>query len=221
MMKTFARLKLTGPSLDSMILLLMYVVENNPGWLTNEEHNSSYSEAVGEKCFWLIPPEDVVGTPVAIALAGETLKNGRAKMKVTNVVPQERSQLSQHEYNLAVAAANKIVKAALRDFQGGVHVYYDNGEWKLEDVIPAKTARWMFNAYLQGFPRTFHQNDVERLDFFTIALFRNKSKTDPHYIERYLMEDRQWSEEDAGHVRNRITTGLQVLAANRRYSRGV
>jgi hypothetical protein len=123
------------------------------------------------------------------------------------------------QYNaLLLATRNVLANAAKSD--SSLRLHFKSGEWSFEDVVPGKTARRMFKAWLQGFPRSFHPSDMERLDFLTISLFQNKSNADPHLIERYLVEDLKWPEKEASLVHNRIVVGLQVLAARRRYWRG-
>jgi len=238
-MKTFSHYQITGPSLDAIVEILRSVATEAPGWSTNEAHNDSYSEMHGEKCFILISPLEIIGKAVSVAFAGnrrfkknkqdaETIESHEIetgsrspktiKMRVTNIFPNEAGEITREQYNTVLDAVRQEVASRIKG--KGIKPRFKSGDWKLEDVIPGKTARRMFTCWLQGFPKTFHPSDVERLDFVTIALFRSKSKADPESIGQYLVEDRNWDEKDASLVRNRIITGLQVLAAQKRYWRG-
>lgn len=218
-MQTYSRFAITGASLDAIIAVFRAAVDGDEGWRTDEENNAVYSEMHGEKCFWMIPPPALIGEEAGIAFGGEKLKNGRAKMKITNIVPRTISQLTMAQYNCLLLSARDLIAKEVKD-SATMRLYFKSGSWSLEDVVPGTTARRMLKAYLQGFPKSFHPSDIERLDFFTVSVFRNRANFDPHDLKRYLIEDRNWSEQDASFVHNRVVVGLQVLAANRRYYRG-
>jgi len=220
-MKTYAEFAVTAESFDAIVKVFRRVLAVNAGWKTSEKHNRSYSQMHGERSFYFSPPKNFIGTTVAVAFAGTKLSNGRAKMHITNIVPKESSQVGIVDYNRVVDEVRRLVIAAAKQTGIRIRENHKSGDWDLKDVIPGKTARTMFERWLAGYPKTFHPDDVQRLDFFTIALHHHKSKPLHYYVKQYLIENLKWSEPDARLVENRIIVGLQVLDAKRRYWRGV
>ena len=165
-----------------------------------------------------MPPPGLIGTPIAIALSGSAK---RPEMRMVNIVPGERSELSMIEYNEVAAAFARLLRSSLRRrVVQGVRVIFNDGTIGLDQVIPGAASRKFFKQFLAAHPLSYHPNDIQRLDFFIVALHRGGCCASPYRIEQYLIQDAGWSREDAAWLRDRVLVGLDVLRARRRFWRG-
>lgn len=90
----------------------------------------------------------------------------------------------------------------------------------LDDIISSSKVRKLFERYLSIFPNSFHPTDLERLDIFICAVSKYCRKNiNLDYIRGYLIEDLNWSDEDAQRCYNRIKTGLEILKVNKKFHR--
>ncbi|HLO89121.1 MAG TPA: hypothetical protein VK203_29510 [Nostocaceae cyanobacterium] len=85
----------------------------------------------------------------------------------------------------------------------------------LQEIISSDKARDLFEKYLSFHPRSYHINDKERLYFFISAASRCKKRINTELLKRYLVEDLNWSEEDANWCRETVDLGLEILKAHK------
>jgi hypothetical protein len=76
----------------------------------------------------------------------------------------------------------------------------------------------LFERYLNLFPKSYHPNDIERLDIFICAVSRFcRKRIDLYRLKRYLIEDLDWDYKDAEWCFDRIETGLEILKVNKKF----
>ena len=187
-----------------------------PHWWLDAKGSKSYTTGAGRPSYLIAYNGDTTLPPLVVAL---TLNGGRKRLRFhsPNIFPQQSGQITCEEYN----AAAVLFVAALKATPG-----FDRSGWLanvtpdnvgLETIIPGKRCREFFTAYLHGYPLTYHGSDIRNLDLFICALHRFRADVSPDRVGAYLIEDRGWKEADAYWVRNRIRSGLEVLAANRAF----
>ncbi len=150
-----------------------------------------------------------------IALYAE--HSNKFAVHVTNIVPRDKSELILSEYNLIAGVFAEAFRKFIRLKRIGIRIQLTEEERGLDAAIPGKKCQNWFARYLQGYPLSFHPDDVENLDFFICALHRFARKPDPDAIAQYLICDLKWKINDATFVQERIRTGLDILRANKRF----
>ncbi len=84
---------------------------------------------------------------------------------------------------------------------------------KVSDIVSGKETQKWLELWLNQFPESNHQLDIERLDYFIIALFRYISNYIRSHLEKYLKEDKKWEKNQIELILNRIDIGLKILEA--------
>lgn len=83
----------------------------------------------------------------------------------------------------------------------------------LNEIVTGQYTRKWLELYLNNYPTSYHPYDIERLDYFIIALHRYRSHYSLSNLEKHLKEDLGWSEYDVNFCIQRISSGLAVLNA--------
>lgn len=136
---------------------------------------------------------------------------------VPNIVPGgECSQLSMEQYNRIAQLFGIDLRTYVAKRYKHVKIHITGDTADLSQIIPGPALRRYFESYLQNYPKTFHPSDLRRLDLFTCALYRSPhAKAKPYLIERYLIENLNWTTEEARACVQRIEIGLDVLKTYR------
>jgi hypothetical protein len=88
----------------------------------------------------------------------------------------------------------------------------------LPEIIRGNKTREIFERYLKLSPTSYHPLDIERLDTFICAAFRfSRGKIDLDLLRVWLINEKNWSKENASWCVSRIETGLEVLHANKKF----
>lgn len=152
----------------------------------------------------------------AVAVANVQPKHPRS-FQVTNIVPQDSSNLTMAQYNAIGTAFAKDFRHFLQASRLKGDVQICGPQIGLPEIISAPKCRHFFENWLQTPTPTGHPSDVHALDRFICALFRYKADVDLDRLARHLIEDRKWEAESAKWATQRIQTGLDVLRTNRRF----
>jgi hypothetical protein len=142
--------------------------------------------------------------------------NGNS-LYLANIVPRGEDMNSEMYNNLATEFMLDL-KAFSRRKHLGVTIQSSGHGPLLEAIIPGAKCRSFFETFLGVYPRSYHPNDIERLDVFICALSRyGRGKIDLGMLQSYLVNMLKWSEADAEWCCNRISIGLTVLRMHRRF----
>ena len=130
---------------------------------------------------------------------------------------------SQHGY-IPMLEYNALLRHFYQDFKGfidsnrhKISIEISKEEIGLKEIISSTKARDLFETYLSFSPLSYHLNDKERLYFFICAASRCKKNINIELLKQYLVEELNWSQEDANWCRETIDLGLQILKANKHY----
>ena len=153
--------------------------------------------------------------PACLALVASS--KGPRAVRLTNIFPAESGHIPPKEYNAITEVFVRDFRKYVRLRRLPIRLALTAFRLSLETAIPSKVCRKHFQSYLAGYPLTFHPSDVGRLDHFICALHRYHAAADLDVLTSYLTVIQQWSSRDANAVRDRVTIGLQVLAAYTRF----
>ncbi|MBO1051902.1 MAG: hypothetical protein HEQ25_07855 [Dolichospermum sp. DET73] len=131
---------------------------------------------------------------------------------------------SQHGY-IPMLEYNALLRHFYQDFKGfidsNIHkisIEISKEDIGLQEIISSPKAREFFEKYLIFLPLSYHPNDIERLDSFICAASRFcKKSIDIEYLKRYLIEDLNWTKDDAKWCCNRIEIGLAILKVHKKF----
>ncbi len=187
-------------------------------WSFPIDESADYEKTSGSTAFYVLNNQST-NLPLAAVAIGKK-EDKKENLKVWNIVPRTKSQLTQEEYN-------SILKRLLSDLiyfkrRNRSHFKIKKGkeEIGIEDILRSKGTLWHWNRFLKGYPLSFHPNDIEHLDCFIVAWKSNSRKNEPNLdlFRRYLIEELNWKKEHAEWCVNRIDIGFHVLQAKRNMS---
>jgi len=199
---------------ETLHTVLREFAAKREGWIYPAKESQEYEVSHGLPAGYVVCKSVEGLKPAAVAIASLSAKKPSC-FDVPNIVPVETGSLTLGEYNAIGKAFAENIRHFLRDgpFRGEVEV--SSAEKGLAEIIPAEKCRKFFEAYLRR--PTSHPLDIERLDVFICALFRHRAKVNTHEIWAHLVEDLGWDRERASWVKERIDTGLDVLAIDRKF----
>ena len=212
-MQRHHEVRLTSRTLTARDILLacLRFAKESDGW---EPHPTGLHEkggGIGAHCMVARTDQPAAG----VALVADH-KNPRA-LNITNIVPRDIGQLTVEQYNrITERFVTDFCRFARRE-RLDVKIKLKVFKLNFETAIPSPRCREFFRRYLAHFPQSFHSSDLERLDTFICALHRFQGSVDLDALSAHLVTQRQWTQEDARFVCDRIRIGRDVLEANARF----
>lgn len=183
-------------------------------WTFDEDRSAAYSKDLSESVGCVIIVDDQVTTKLGMALCEE--KAGF--IKIANIVPKETGSITTDRYNSVARAFYENLKKWSRTASAGLRLRISNTDPSLNEIISAKIPLQSFQRFLRNYPLSHHPKDVERLDRFICAVSRySRKKIEWEYLGQYLEEKEHWPQEDTAWCLERIRTGLEVIAAYKRF----
>ncbi|PZV19083.1 MAG: hypothetical protein DCF20_03355 [Pseudanabaena sp.] len=142
--------------------------------------------------------------------------NSNGICEIANIVPLKTGQILMPEYNRLSMKFVKDFRSFVRKNKIKISIHLSKEDIGLDTIISNSKARKLFEIYLSTFSKSYHLNDVKRLDVFTCAVSRLRSKKiDLYLLKGYLIEDLNWTSKDAEWCYDRIEIGLDVLEVNK------
>ncbi len=136
---------------------------------------------------------------------------------LANIVPRDE-EIPMSEYNSLARMFALDFRRFVAKNNISISVMLSNGRASLKNIITSKLVLELFERYLCLNPTSYHPNDIERLDLFICAVSRySRKQLDIDELRRYLIEELNWSLEDAEWCYNRIRIGLDVLAVHKTF----
>lgn len=132
---------------------------------------------------------------------------------VSNIIPIERHQLENSEYNDVLVEFYENVFKPYAD-KAGIKHSLTPPEADLERWLDATTAELLrsFSEFANKGRGASHPNDRERWNAFLLAAHRNGGTLDPATLARWLVEAEQWPPEIADQLAIEYESGLELLA---------
>ena len=115
---------------------------------------------------------------------------------VSNILAQEFSSLSHDQYNAVLANFyGTCAKPASRI--AGVDIELSNPDPRLEDLLPASTAKLLRSFSVLANRSILHPADRKRWNEFLTSAYREKATLDSSMLQRWLIEEEKWPEDEA------------------------
>ncbi len=191
-MKTYQDLVVRGNQqmLDRFIAVMEEYLTG--GWTRNYRREAELSKvALGKMyCFTCTAQ----GTRPASDLWLATRSDG--SLYVSNILAKEFSSLTYDQYNAILSDFyNTCVGISAQDT--GVTVELSNPNPNLEDFLSANTAD-LLRSFSVGANKTIlHPLDRKRWNEFLVSAFHEGAALDTSMLERWLIEEEKWPEDEA------------------------
>lgn len=212
-MITFREVSLKSKNLtdEEVIDVLKRFSQQTSGWRFMADESEEYAEHVGEASCMLLFENDAVHPAVAIT------KKANSIFYIANIVPKEPGWIRMSKYNIIAGIFVADFQHFIRRERILISILLSKETIGLKEIISSAKARESFERFLHGYPTSYHPSDIERLDIFICAAARFcRTPPDIDLLQRYLMEDLDWTAKDAEWCSSRIQTGLDVLRINQR-----
>ena len=85
----------------------------------------------------------------------------------------------------------------------------NSGNYTIEEFIPNSFEK--LNNWLNEYPLSLHQFDINRWYDFVIALHQNKENLPVDILVQYLQEEYNWKEKDVEKIALRLESDLSLL----------
>lgn len=213
-MKVHQEVYLKSKSLtaDEIVDAFRRFAQQTTGWTFMDEQSEDYTRHVGSPSCMLLLDDSHFDPAVGLTEKTDSV------YYVANIVPGKAGHIPMMEYNALAKRFAVDFRRFARSKKVPISVLLSNEDAGLKDIIPSPKVREFFERYLLAYPTSYHAKDIERLDVFVCAASRYcRKRVDLDRLQRYLIEDLNWSAKDAQWCRDRIETGLDILAVNRRF----
>jgi hypothetical protein len=185
----------------------------SPGWENLSSRSEEYASAISKRACIIHALPTETSESAAVALA----ETGLRTVKITNIVPETKTQLTMDEYNsIAKRFKSELIKY-VHSQKKDIKVWITGETIGLNDIIRGKKTREFFQKYLNAYPKSWHPLDVRRLDTFICAMSRYACDIDLDRLGGFLISDLGWPREDVQRCCERIKIGSEVLELNRRF----
>jgi len=214
-MKDFQDIVISSKSLSAREILsrIRDFARAMQGWADLPNKSKEYEAALGKPACMLHSLATEKTQSAGIALVSKNEKS----VVVTNIVPENKSQLTINEYNLIAQRFKSELSEYIKLDGDNIRIAITKENIKLEDIIRGKKTRELFQIYLNAYPKSWHPLDIFRLDTFICSLSRYGGNIDIDLLYGFLIKDLSWSQEDAYRCCDRIKIGYQVLKANKKF----
>lgn len=212
-MKVHREVLIRAPKMDDAEIIQVFrrFAEGSPDWTFMESQSRDYT--AHSRCPSCMLRKDDHSAWPAVAFA----RKRQGTYFIPNIVPRRQRELSLDEYNAIAESFVEKFRCYTRTHCAEISVRVTKKDIDLTEIIRGKKLRQRFEAYLNGYPRTFHPSDLHELDTFTCYLFRSPhAKVDLFRVESYLVKDLEWTGSEAAACVSRIRTGLDILAVRGR-----
>jgi hypothetical protein len=135
--------------------------------------------------------------------------------RVTNIVPKSASSLSHDEYNTIAECFVRDVLNPLRT-QIPVRIDLEPTNRSIDDLLPAPVALALrrFSSSANRSTGTAHPQDAEMWDNFVILAHRAQVSLAPNTLERLLVEDEHWDDDQAHDLALKYASARRLLESN-------
>ncbi len=210
------RFRFTDLRISLHEILRHFVRNSGPPWSFPEEKSLDYQTHHQGEAGFVERVSDEPSEHAVIAIAQDDA--GRpGTFKVTNILPQKCSSLTLDQYNAVGSEFVVALKQWLKEASIQARVFAVGPKIGLNEIIPGKQARELFEAWLKTPTPMGHPSDLYVLDRFICHSFRHCRDVKAYQIEQYLVEDLNWSRQAATWVVARISAGLELLRVDRRF----
>lgn len=135
--------------------------------------------------------------------------------RVTNIVPKRAGSLSHDEYN---TIAMRFAEDVLSPIAARISVAIELGapEKSIEDLLPGPAAMALrhFSDSANRSTGAAHPLDGEKWDTFVILVHRAGISLAPDTLQRLLVEDEHWDDDQARELAIQYERALRLLESN-------
>jgi hypothetical protein len=181
-----------------------------PGWRRGHDYEEQLGTVVGgagsTRCF--------ICTSAALREAGALWVSMRddGSLWVSNIVPEERTELSMEQYNRII---EEFAEATMRPAAEalGVEVELTTEDLSIADLAGQEPAERLmrFARSANKFTGTAHPVDRERWNLFVIAAHESDSELSAEDLGRYLVEEEGWPEDVADRLAMQYESARSLL----------
>ncbi len=163
------------------------------GWKrAHEQEREARRDSIGGECYYYICDRRESREPALLAI----YRRDTLGLYVSNVVPQEITNLSYEQYNQILQDFHDSVLLKVNT-TFPVSVILGSEHLSIEHLISANalTRLCLFSNLASKSTGSAHPLDQERWIAFLVALSREKHTLDAHSLGRWLTDVEQWSSE--------------------------
>lgn len=114
---------------------------------------------------------------------------------VTNVLVQEQASLTHDQYNEIVREfCDRFARPAS---QGRIKVELGDSDQRIEDFLTPSTTELLSNFSKLANRAILHPSDRKRWNEFLTAVYRDRAALRPDTLQRWLVEEEKWPEDEA------------------------
>lgn len=132
-------------------------------------------------------------------------------VSILNIVPTTESGVSEIDcdtYNELLDMYKSDVFGYILDNQNN-EIEENLGIYTIEELIPKSFEK--LNNWLNAYPLSSHQLDLNRWYDFVIALHQNEENLPVDVLVQYLQEEYNWEEKDVEKIALRLESNLSLL----------
>jgi hypothetical protein len=132
-------------------------------------------------------------------------------VSILNIVPTTESGVSEincDTYNELLDMYKSDVFGYILDNQNN-EIEENLGIYTIEELIPKSFEK--LNNWLNAYPLSLHQLDLNRWYDFVIALHQNEENLPVDILVQYLQEEYNWEEKDVEKIALRLESNLSLL----------
>ena len=132
-------------------------------------------------------------------------------VSILNIVPTTESGVSEIDcdtYNELLDMYKSDVFGYISGIQKN-EIEENSGNYTIEEFIPNSFEK--LNNWLNEYPLSLHQFDINRWYDFVIALHQNKENLPVDILVQYLQEEYNWKEKDVEKIALRLESDLSLL----------
>ena len=178
------------PALEKFIDVLEQKLTG--GWTRHHAREAEVSKAALGRMYCFACTSDGVRPASELWIA--THSDG--SLYVSNILAQEFSSLTYDQYNAILfdfyeTCAEPAAKTV------GVNIELKNSDPRLEDLLPPSTAKLLRNFSKFANRSFLNASDRKRWNEFMISAYREEATLDASMLQRWLIEEEKWPEDDA------------------------
>jgi hypothetical protein len=179
-------------------------------WALNEDDVERLKGGFGsDEAFVCADRLDQNERPYALVIL---VHSPQGKVSVSNIVPHQKHEFSEAEYNQVLTAFyEEVLQRALTDWGRPYDLEITKPVVHMEDLLPPDLARLLTVFSSNANKSMLHPLDQARWRTFVIASHKKRHKVLSDILKNILVEELSWPEEAAWKLASSYQNGLDLL----------